>query len=62
MCVCVCVCGGGGGVCRRLSQWWLVFILLGIDATLSDRVCEKFRGSEMSPGLFQDFMDGYIKL
>ena len=21
----------------------------------------QFRGSEMSPGLFKDFMDGYIK-
>ena len=21
----------------------------------------QFQGSEMSPGLFQDFMDGYIK-
>ena len=25
-------------VCRRLSQWWLVFILFGVDATLSDGV------------------------
>ena len=21
---------------RRLSQWWLVFVLLGVDAALSD--------------------------
>ena len=24
------------------------------------RTLVKFQGSEMSPGLFQDFMDGYI--
>ena len=24
-------------VCRWLSQWWLLFILLGVDATLCDR-------------------------
>ena len=25
------------------------------------RTLAQFQGSEMSPGLFQDFMDGYIK-
>ena len=24
------------GVCRRFSQWWLVFVLLGVDDILSD--------------------------
>ena len=33
---------------------------------LSNGVCDlitlaQFQGCEMSPGLFQDFMDGYIK-
>ena len=41
------------------------FCLLGVDATLSDGVdlitLAQFQGSEMCPGLFQDFMDGYIK-
>ena len=23
-------------VCRRLSQWWLAFVLFRVDATLSD--------------------------
>ena len=26
---------GDSSVCR-LSQWWLVFVLLGVDATLGD--------------------------
>ena len=42
------------------------FVLLGVDTTLGDG-CEmdvkltQFHGSEMSPGLFQDFIDEYIK-
>ena len=41
------------------------FCLLGADATLSDGVdlmtLAQFQGSEMYPGSFQDFMEGYIK-
>ena len=33
LCVCVCVCVWS--VRRRLSQCWVVFVLLGVDATLS---------------------------
>ena len=51
---------------RWLSHWWLVFVLselmllwvMGVDL----RTLTKFQGSEMSPGLFRDFMDGYIRL
>ena len=51
---------------RWLSHWWLVFVLselmllwvMGVDL----RTLTKFQESEMSPGLFQDFMDGYIRL
>ena len=41
------------------------FVLLGVDVTLDDgcgmRTFALFQGSEMSPALFRDFMDGYIK-
>ena len=41
------------------------FLLLRVDATLSDGVdlitLAEFQGSEMYPGLFQDFMDGCTK-
>ena len=36
VCVCVCVCVCMCFVCRWLSQWWLVFVLLEVDATLGD--------------------------
>ena len=39
-----------GGWCY--SEWWVWGL----------RTLAKFQGNEMSPGLFQDFMDGYIKL
>ena len=39
----------------------MVFVLLGVDATLGLRAFAQFQGNEMSPGLFQDFMDGYIR-
>ena len=43
----------------------VVFVLLELDATLGDRcgICElaQFLGNKMSPGLLQDFMDGYLK-
>ena len=41
----------------------MVLVLLGVDAILGGdlRTLAQFQGSEMSPGLFQDFMDGYIK-
>ena len=41
------------------------FVLLGVDAILSDGwgliTFAQFQVSEMSTGLFQDFMNGYIK-
>ena len=39
------------------------FVLFVVDATLGvefENIAE-FQGSEMSPRLFEDFMDGYIK-
>ena len=36
VCVCVCVCVYTWIVCWWLSQWWLVFVLLEVDATLGD--------------------------
>ena len=39
-----------GGLCYGL------FMIVGFENSLP-----QFQGSEMSPGLFQDFMDGYIK-
>ena len=55
-----------GGECKWLSQWWLVSVLLKVDAALGDgcRIWEhlhNFKKSEMSAGLFQHFMDGYMK-
>ena len=48
-----------------LSKWWLAFVLLLFNAILCDGsgICEdlQFQGTEASPGLFQDFMDGHIK-
>ena len=43
----------------------VVFVLLEFDATLDDG-CEiwelaQFLRNKMSPGLFQDFMDRYLK-
>ena len=38
------------------------FFYLGVDATLGLRTFAQFQGSEMSLGLFQAFMDGYIRL
>ena len=38
------------------------FFYFGVDATLGLRTLAQFQGSEMSPGLFQAFMDGYIRL
>ena len=43
----------------------VVFVLLEFDATLGDG-CEvwevaQFLGNKMPSGLFQDFMDGYLK-
>ena len=38
------------------------FCSIGVDATLGLRTLAPFQGSEMSPGLFQDLMDGYIGL
>ena len=54
-------------VCKWLSQWWLVLVLLGVWCysgwwVWDLRTIAQFQGSEMSPGLFQDFMDWYIKL
>ena len=40
-----------------IKQMVVVFFLLGVDAALS----AQFQGSEMSSGLCQDFIDGYIK-
>ena len=40
----------------------VVFCSIGVDATLGLRTLAQFQGSEMSPRLFQDFMDGYIRL
>ena len=38
------------------------FVLLGVDATLSDLITlTQFQRCEISRGLFQDFMDEYIK-
>ena len=42
-----------------------VFVLLGFDATLDDG-CGIYElaqclGDKMFPGLFQDFIDGYLK-
>ena len=37
------------------------FCSIGVDATLELRAFPQFQGSEMSPGLFQDFIDGYIR-
>ena len=40
----------------------MVFILLEVDATLGDEeIWEHLYRSAISPGLFQDFMDEYIK-
>ena len=54
VCVCVCVC-----VCVRVcSQWWLVFALLGVDATLGVRfeithiVSGKWNVSKVIPRLY----------
>ena len=42
------------------------FVLLEVDVTLDDgcgmRTFALFQGSEMSPGLFRDFMDGVYKI
>ena len=38
------------------------FCSIGVDAALGFKTLAQFQGSEMSPGLFQDFMDGYIRL
>ena len=50
----------------KLSQWWLVSVLLEVDAPLGDGFgirehLHNFKKSEMSAGLFQHFMDGYMK-
>ena len=37
------------------------FCSVGVHATLGLRTFSQFQGSEMSPGLFQDFIDGYIE-
>ena len=43
----------------------VVFALLEFDATLGDECgiweLAQFLGNKMSPGLFQDFMNGYLK-
>ena len=44
-----------------IKRWWFVFSLLKVNATLSDVFDIQFQGSEMSLGIFQDFMDGYVK-
>ena len=36
-----------------------LFFLFGVDGNLI--TIAQFQRSEISPGLFQDFMDGYIK-
>ena len=33
LCVCVCVCVCVWRFCGWLSQWWLIFVLLDVDAT-----------------------------
>ena len=40
----------------------MIFILFAVNATQGFRTLPQFQGSEMSPGLFEDFMDGYIRL
>ena len=43
----------------------VVFVLLDFDATMGDecdiRELVQFLENKMSPGLLQDFMDGYLK-
>ena len=50
-------------VCR-LSQWWLVFILLGVDAAVGDgcMIWEKFKPSEMSRLLLENVISMYMFL
>ena len=55
-----------GAECKQLNQWWLVSVLLEADAAMGDGCgiwvhLQNFKKSEMSAGLFQHFMDGYIK-
>ena len=55
-----------GAECKQLSQWWLVSILFEADAALDDGCgiwvhLQNFKKSEMFAGLFQHFMDGYMK-
>ena len=38
------------------------FCSIRVDATLGLKTLAQFQGSEMSLGLFQDFMDAYIRL
>ena len=38
------------------------FCFIRVDATLGLKTLAQFQGSEMSLGLFQDFMDAYIRL
>ena len=48
-----------------LKPMTIVFVLLEFDATLGDgcgiRELVQFLGNTMSPGLFQDFVGGYLK-
>ena len=54
-------------VCRWLSHWWLFFCSVGGWCysgwwVWDLRILAQFPGNEMSPGMFQDFMNGYIAL
>ena len=53
------------GYLWMLKPMAVVFVLLEFDTTLGDGcgVWEfvQFLGNKMSPGLFRDFMDGYLK-
>ena len=60
MCVCVCVCVCVRSVCKRLSQWWLVLVLLGVNATLGDRCGQfhSFREVKCLQGFFKTLLIG----